>query len=401
MKKIKYFILILIIFPYRIWALEYPETHYKNGIIYNISKDEVVYELNTNDKISIASLTKILTVITALEKIDNLNDKVIYTKEMSDLVRWDTSKAGLEIDETYTYEDLLYASILPSGADATVCLAISLSGNIDNFVKEMNNKASILGMNNSSFTNVIGLDDDNHYSTLSDLLILLKYAFNNDIFKTIYTTKEYTMSTGKQIKSTLYKYTKDEDISRILGSKTGYTLNALLCISAYFISNNNEYLIITTGTPKDSNYYNIQDVLTLINFIDSNYKEYKIINKDTLIKSINIKYSNINKLDIKSSKDIITYLPSDYNESLIKIEYIGINTLTPFNFKGSLIGKINYYYDNTLLDSENVYLNINIYPNKIIIISIIILIIFIILVYKYIKKYLIKIPDKALIYTKR
>jgi len=107
----------------------------------------------------------------------------------------------------------------------------------------------------------------------------------------------------------------------------------------------------------------------------------------------NIKHSNINKLDI------ITYLPSDYNENLFKIEHICINALTPFNFKDSLIGKINYYYDNTLLDSGNVYLNINIYLNKII--SIIILIIFIILVYKYVKKYLVKIPDKFLIYTQR
>lgn len=283
MKNIKCIFLLfsifaIIIFPRSLRALEFPTLHYHNAIIYDLTSDNVVYELNSKDKISIASLTKILTTITAIEKIDNLDDRVIYTKEMASLVRWDASTAGLIVGHTYTYRDLLYASILPSGADATVGLAISLDGSINNFVNDMNNLAKSIGMISSNFVNVTGLDSNNHYSTVEDLLKLLKYALNNNIFKTIYMTKEYTLTDGLNIKSTLYNY--NSDTSRIIGSKTGYTKNALLCMSAYFISNNEEYIIITAGTPKDSNYYNIQDVLELINFIDNNYQEQPFINNE-------------------------------------------------------------------------------------------------------------------------
>lgn len=381
MKNIKcifllFSIFIIIIFPKNIRALEFPTLHYENAVIYDLTDSKVIYELNSKDKISIASLTKILTTITAIEKINNLDDSVIYTKEMASLVRWDASTAGLIVGHTYTYRDLLYASILPSGADATIALAISLNGSINDFVNEMNILAKSIGMTSSNFINVTGLDNDNHYSTIEDLLKLLKYSLNNNTFKIIYTTKEYTLTDGLNVKSTLYRYSND-DTSRIIGSKTGYTLKALLCMSAYFISNNEEYIVITAGTPRDNNYYNIKDILTLIDFIDNNYQKQILINKGDVIKTIPIKFSSTKEYNVISNKDITKYLPNDYDKSLVNTEYIELNKINLFTGKNTLIGKVNYYYGSELLDSENVYFDITIQSNKIILFLLCFLLIFI------------------------
>ena len=182
MKKILLFILLLL-FPIYTSALTYPTLHYKSALIYDMTDNKLLYELNTDEQRSIASLTKIVTTITALESISNLQDEVTITNSMLSKVRWDASIADLKAGETYTYEDLLYASILPSGADATISLAISTSGSIDNFVKKMNELTDRIGMTNSNFVNVHGLDEKGHYSTASDIQKLLLYCLKNPKFK--------------------------------------------------------------------------------------------------------------------------------------------------------------------------------------------------------------------------
>ena len=354
--------MLIVIFPVYVYALEYPKLHYHNAIVYNLSENEVMYSLAESEKASVASLTKILTVITSLDLIDDLNAKIIYTKDMNDLVRWDTSKAGLKIGDEVSYLDLLYASILPSGADATIALAISLSGNIQNFVNKMNENALKIGMYNSHFTNVVGLDDINNYSTASDILTLLKYALNNEIFKQVFTAKEYKLSNGLEIKSTLYTYNKkiNKDFSRILGSKTGFTLNAGLCIGAYFTSKGQEFLIVTLGAIKDNNVYNLTDALSLIDFIDTNYSNKLVLSKDSYIKTLDVLGSTVKSYDIKISKDIYAYLPNDYNFNDLNIEYIGKNDISFRDEKSSKLGDINIYYKDKIIYTESVYLETHI-----------------------------------------
>ena len=201
MKRI--FIILILFFPIIVNALDFPETYSDSLIIYDLTDDNIIYSVSENSKRSIASLTKIATTITAILNIKDLSEKVTITKEILDTVRWDASRAGLKVGDIVTYEDLLYASILPSGADATNALAISLFDSIDNMVFKMNELARSLNMNDTSFVNTTGLDAENHYSTANDVLTLLKYALNNKLFKKIYTTKEYTLTNGLVVKSTI------------------------------------------------------------------------------------------------------------------------------------------------------------------------------------------------------
>ena len=367
MKKILLFILLLL-FPIYTSALTYPNLHYKSALIYDMTDNKLLYELNTKEQRSIASLTKIVTTITALESIDDLTDEVTITNSMLSKVRWDASIAGLKAGETYTYEDLLYASILPSGADATISLAISTSGSIDNFVKKMNELTDRIGMTNSNFVNVHGLDEKGHYSTAEDIHKLLMYCLKNPKFKEIYTTKEYQLSTGKIVKSTV-KTTGNrigKDTSRILGSKTGFTLGAGLCMSAIINSDNHEILIITLGaTPNTGNTYHVLDTLELINFIDNSYNIETISKKDTKLISIPVSLSKIDTYDIKTTKDITKFLEKDYDKSLIKVEYKGKEKLSYKDKLNTKIGTITYTYNQEIISTEDVILNIEIKPDYI------------------------------------
>ena len=367
MKKIL-LLIILLLFPILTSALTYPNLHYKSALIYDMTDNKLLYELNTKEQRSIASLTKIVTTITALESIDDLTDEVTITNSMLSKVRWDASIAGLKAGQTYTYEDLLYASILPSGADATISLAISTSGSIDNFVKKMNELTDRIGMTNSNFVNVHGLDEKGHYSTAEDIHKLLMYCLKNPKFKEIYTTKEYQLSTGKIVKSTV-KTTGNrigKDTSRILGSKTGFTLGAGLCMSAIINSDNHEILIITLGaTPNTGNTYHVLDTLELINFIDDSYNIETISKKDTKLISIPVSLSKQESYDIKTTKDITKFLEKDYDKSLIKVEYKGKEKLSYKDKLNTKIGTITYTYNQEIISTEEVILNIEIKPDYI------------------------------------
>ncbi len=358
MKKIVLFILCFFTFIINVFALDDPTLYSRNYCLYDLTDDKIIYEKNIQERTNIASLTKIMTTITAIEKINNLDDYVTITSEMLSNIKYDASLAGLKIGDKLTYKDLLYASILPSGADATQALAYSLSGSINNFVNDMNTLAKKIGMENSNFVNVTGLDIDNHYSTVSDLLKMLQYALKNETFKTIYTTKSYTLSNGLVVDATVKKYNNlmKLDVSRIIGSKTGYTNKAGLCISSIFESNNHEFIFISTNAEFIyGNYYNLKDNLNIINFMDKNYNNQTTVKSTDIIKTIPVNFSNIPKYDVHLSKDALTYLPNDYNKDDIKVNYNGKTSIT-FLDNNKQIGKVTITYKDNPIYEEDILL---------------------------------------------
>ena len=375
MNKNKWLLLfILFLFPINIYALNYPKLDSKIVEVYDMTDGKILYEVNSKKSSSIASLTKIATVITAIENIKNVDEKVTITKEILSTVSWDASVAGLKIGDVVTYKDLLYASMLPSGADATQSIAILSSGSVDNFVEKMNKLAEKIELKNTHFVNVTGLDVDGHYSTADDMRKLLVYALKNNLFKEIYTTKDYTLSNGLKVKTTLYKYSSSKkDIEKILGSKTGYTGNAGYCLSSLSNINSHEMIIIVLNANHVGNdYYNIIDTKKLINFLNSNYKDELLVKKGTLIKQISVVLSDIDTYDVITSKDVLKYLPSDYNKDDLRIEFVGKDELSYKNKKGDNIGIINYYFKDELFLKENIMLDVKLNLN----------------VFKLLKKYL-------------
>ena len=139
-KLLKIFILFLIINVSVVKAEEFNITA-DNVILYNLNDNFVLYQQESEKSVNIASLTKIMTAIVAIENIDNLDEEIVITKEAFIGIS-EYSKMGLKVGNVVTYRDLLYGIMLPSGADAVNAMAINLSGSVDNFVVLMNNKAT-------------------------------------------------------------------------------------------------------------------------------------------------------------------------------------------------------------------------------------------------------------------
>ena len=244
------------------------------AILVSLKNQNVVFKTGSEKRIFPASLTKIMTVIVAIENISDLTEMIVLPEELfPDLYTANASMAGFLPGEEVTAMDLLYGTLLPSGADAAMGLAIRISGSESEFSKLMNKKAKEIGMDDTNFTNVTGLHDDNHYTTVKDIAKLLQYALKNEIFYEIFTTVRCSTSStnrhpgGITFYSTLSKKvdTYEFDGGRIIGGKTGYTEEAGLCLASLAEKNGSKYILVTAGAAGD-NYteqYHIMDALTV------------------------------------------------------------------------------------------------------------------------------------------
>lgn len=353
--KIKIIYIFIILFTY-IPFVNALEIESSNAILYNLNNNEIIYEKNSSEKIKIASLTKIMTAIVAIENIDDINKKVTITYDMLKGLAEDNALVlGLKVGDIVTYEDLLYATLLPSAADAANALAITISGSISEFVAKMNEKANELGLVNTLFTNTTGIDFKDNHSTVNDVAILLKYALDNNTFKKIYQTKTYTTTNGISMVHSLEKSIKkyNLDIDYIKGAKTGYTDLAGLCLSSITDYNNINYLLVTCGAdPSLSLPYNIIDSDKIYKYYFDNYHYRNILAKDKTIKKIENKYSDKN-VNLVSNFDYSLYmLDSDYET--LQYEYIGLEKIDIFT-KDKIIGKYNVKLNDKIIKSIDIY----------------------------------------------
>lgn len=357
MKKIVYLILTIILtVPLSIQALEINGLHSKNVIIYNLDEDKMIYEKNSEEITSIASLTKIMTTIVSIEKIENLDEKVTITEKMLADVPWDASVAGIQVGDILTYKDLLYASMLPSGADATDSLAISLFGSISGMVKAMNDKATELGLVNTSFINTTGYDTPGHHSTAKDILTLLKYCLQNETFKEIYTTKTYTTSSNLKFNSTVIDTNKrfNYDLSYIQGSKTGFTDEAGQCLAALSKIDDTNIITITINAPYvQGSARHLLDMTKLHDALEENYEKRTFIEEGDTIKELPTKYAKEETVPINSLTSISRYIEKPYDESKLEIKYKGEEEISSTVKKGTKVGTLKIYYDGELLEEMN------------------------------------------------
>lgn len=358
-----------------------------NAVLYNLNENKIIYEKNKDQKISIASLTKLMTALVAIENIEDLTKTVSLAKTDYDkLEKQDASSSSLKRNKKYTYEDLLYGLLLESGADCANALARLTLGNEQNFVKKMNEKAKELGMNNTRFANPIGLDDPNNYSTVNDVAILLKEDLRNPILNSIINSPSHKISDGTVIYHTIYGYMKTYKINipGIQGGKTGYELNSGYALASTATRNNTTLMLITSKANNRPDH--IIDAKNIYNYYFNNYGYYPIITKNSTLVTLNTHNLNTDKIRIKAEDDITYYIKKDYNKSDIRTEYEGIDTITLKNRTNEKIGNLKIFYKNELIMNYPIVLNEKIYPSNIIIIissSIIGLIILLILVIKY------------------
>ncbi len=250
------------------------QIHSYAGIVLRLRDGKVITQFRENERIFPASLTKIMTCIIAIEKIDDIQEVIpVEAGIFPDLYSRDASMAGFLPGEQAKAIDLLYGMILPSGGECSVAVAEYTAGSEETFVAWMNEKAQELGMNDTHFSNVTGLHEESHYSTVKDLSTVLKYALKNETFKKIFETRSYSVSPTNQhpegftFYSSVFQLQENWilDNGEIKGGKTGYTDKAGLCLATEAVIENNEYIAVTAKA--DGNYstepYHVYDAFCL------------------------------------------------------------------------------------------------------------------------------------------
>ena len=247
----------------------------------DMSSKQLIFSKDEQKRTQPASLTKIMTAIIAIES-GKMNDVVTITKEM---IRVEPTKANLRVGEKFYLRDLVKAAMVMSANDAAMSIGVYLgNGDVDNFVKEMNQKAKKIGMKNTNFTNPCGFDSSNfgnHYSTALDLLNLSEYAIKNSAFnemaklkrhdfRAINTKRSYAAYTHNKLLNN-YKYA--------VGIKTGYTQKAGPCLIARAKNGDKDILVVMLNSEHRWNDIKVilEDVMP--NLAEGKTKQAPIIQK--------------------------------------------------------------------------------------------------------------------------
>lgn len=354
MKKIFVAVLFLFVFPICVLARDFDVTSH-HIVLFNMLDDTLLYEELADEKVSIASLTKIMTTVVALENVKDL-EEIITIKEEDFNGTVGYSEAGFKIGDKVTVMDLLYGVMLPSGADAVNAIVRKVSGNQENFVNLMNDLAKKIALKNTHFQNPIGKDHEDNYSTANDVARLLKYALQNDVFKKIFTTKYYKVpSNGLELRSTLSHYSM-LDTSIIMGSKSGFTKGAGRCLASISEINGVDYLLVVIKSLVDKNYNAVKDTLTIYDYYSKNYSYQTLLSSSKVIASLPVKWGKSKNYEVKLDKSITKYLKNGTAENL-SISFDGVDEITAKMSEGEKLGVVSVYHEEELLYQTDVFLD--------------------------------------------
>ena len=259
-------ILLLFLIPLNVFCKEDTFDTAKSSIVMDIDSGRVLYENNADKKQLIASTTKIMTCIIAIEE-GNL-DKMIKVED--EILKMYGTSIYLEVGEKMKLIDLLYGLMLRSGNDASVVIAKAVAGSEKEFVKLMNKKAKEIGMTNTTFKNPHGLDEvTKNYSTARDMAKLTRYAYKNKTYRKITSSEEYRVKTDNK------SYLWYNRMKYCTGGKNGYTPSAGKTLVTTHKKNDLKIIIVTLD---DNDEYNNHK--RLAEYVFDNYSNYNIVDKN-------------------------------------------------------------------------------------------------------------------------
>lgn len=245
------------------------------AVLMQANSGKILGAERAEERIYPASMTKIMTAILAIEEIRDLNQEITLTQDMfAGLYEQDATQAGFQPGETVRSIDLIYGVLLPSGAECCIALADYISGFEEAFVELMNKKAAKIGMKNTHFCDSTGLHNPEHYSTVLDMAVLLKYALKNDTFREVIESPRHSTGVtnihpdGITYYSTMFKNLPSAAVAggEIKGGKTGYTGEAGLCLASFAEIERREYILVTAGAPGEAGTArHVQDAVTIYN----------------------------------------------------------------------------------------------------------------------------------------
>lgn len=332
----------LMLVPINIKAYETTAT---STILMDIDTNRIIYASNINNIRSVASISKIMTAILAIES-NKIDDIVTIGEEISDAYG---SGIYIKAGEKIKLKDLVYGLMLRSGNDAALAIANHVSGSVDRFVESMNQKAKMIGMNNTTFNNPSGLDEDKgNYSTAYDMAILTSYAMKNKVYQEITRTKRYKLKTNLNYYDWTNKNKLLFNYKYITGGKTGFTKKARRTLVTTASKQNMNLLVVTLNDGND-----FEDHKALYEEAFEEYKKYVIL-----------KQGNTNITDERYYKRHQLYLKQNFNYLLTDSEkdnvILNFKLEKKYNYKDDdKVGKVIVSVGDEKVYEDNIYIKLN------------------------------------------
>ena len=305
MKNLSITILIFfVLFSLKSYAID---TKAEQAIVMDFDTNEILFEKNSNIKTPPASMTKIMTVYAAFDRLKNTdlsieNECVVSAKAY----KMGGSRTFLEIDDKVSIDELLKGIIIQSGNDASVALAECLAGTENDFAKLMNVYAKRLGMINTNFLNSSGWPEDDHYSTVYDLALLSNALIREfpDLYL-YFSDKEFTYNDIKQPnRNKLLSSVQGAD-----GLKTGFTKASGWGIAATAKRDNRRITTVINGT--NSSRSRLNEASNLINWAFSQTSQKLLVDENQVIVQVDVWLGNKPRVNLVSSKKVVSTLSFD------------------------------------------------------------------------------------------
>ncbi|MDE5889215.1 MAG: D-alanyl-D-alanine carboxypeptidase, partial [Bacilli bacterium] len=314
-------------------------THYSSSaILIEPTTNTILYDVNKDERRPPASMTKMMTLLLIMESVDNgninLTDKVLISKNASSM---GGSQVFLQENMQIEVEQLIKSIAIASGNDAAVAMAEHIAGSTDEFVNMMNDKVEELGLKNTHFMNVHGLDENDHYSSAFDMSqIALELLKHDKIlnYTSLYEeylvkpdgTKTWLVNTNK-----LVRFYEGVD-----GLKTGFTQTAMYCLTATAKKNNIRFITVVMGA--DTTEHRSEDTTSMLNYAFTTYKLNNILTKDKIIGEISISKGKSQKGTMSVKEDVTDLIKQ--NEDKTYTYNINKNkVIAPVN-KGDIVGNL-------------------------------------------------------------
>ena len=312
-----------------------PEINCKGAILVELNSDSTVFELNADERLYPASLTKIMTCLLALEH-GNLSDVITVDGSLFADMDEDASAVGLQDGELLTLEELLYCVMVPSANDASLVVADHIGGSVEKFVDMMNQKAIELGCTGTHFVNPDGLHDENHYTTPRDMAIITKAALESETFRTICGTSVHELpETNAHSKQMLYTtnyflstiLTPDYYWEKVSGVKTGFTTPAGRCLVSLVDEGEYRYLSVVMGCEDEYNeegfpiYGSFIESRKLLEYGLDNFTFAAVLSHLSPIAQVPVSSGAVSSVVVAPEKDINALLPLNYDPAKIQVSY--------------------------------------------------------------------------------
>ena len=297
-----------------------PNLNSRYAIVLDRNSKAILFAKNENQRVPMASTTKMMTAIVLLENLGvnnnlTLDTQVEVCKEAGTI---GGSRLGLKTGDKITVNNLLYGLMLCSGNDAAIQIAVSIGGSVEGFANLMNKKAQDLGLENTHFVTPHGLDKPEHYTTAYELALIADYALNIEKISQVVNTKTYTVTINgysKTINNTneLLGY-----LNGVNGVKTGFTNGAGRCLVTSV--NRNGFNIITVVLGADTKKFRTKDSISLIEYT---YSNYELVNLEEIINEKFNEWRKINERRInvyKGKENNVKVKLENYNHKIYPIK---------------------------------------------------------------------------------